>query len=105
MSIAAMDQELRRVNSVTLEVLEAVTGCLSALPAPGERIVKEEWDTVVFQFDTAEMKHQHAVSSLSRVVGNLSTGLQRHHAKASELHRLQSTIDGLVAALRRIVKE
>lgn len=105
MSTAAMDQELRRINSVTLEVLEAVTGCLSALPAPGERIVKQEWDTVVFQFDTAEMKHQHAVNSLAGVVGKLSTGLQRHHAKASELHRLQSTIDGLLAALRRLVKD
>ena len=105
MSIAAMDQELRRINSVTLEVLEAVTGCLSALPAPGERIVKEEWDTVVFQFDTAEMKHQHAVSSLSRLVSNLSSGLHCHRTKATELHRLQSTIDGLVAALRRIVED
>lgn len=105
MSIAAMDQELRRINSVTLEVLEAVTGCLSALPAPGERIVKEEWDTVVFQFDTAEMKHQHVVSSLSRVVGKLSSGLERHHAKATELHRLQSKLDELLAALRRLVKD
>ena len=105
MSTAAMDQELRRINSVTLEVLEAVTGCLSALPAPGERIVKQEWDTVVFQFDTAEMKHQHTVSSLSRVVGDLSRGLQRHHTKASELHRLQSKIDELLAALRRLIKD
>ena len=105
MSTAAMDQELRKINSVTLEVLEAVRGCLSALPAPGERVVKEEWDTVVFQFDTAEMKHQHAVNSLARVVGNLSSGLQRHHTKATELHRLQSTIDGLIAALRRLVKD
>ena len=105
MSSSAMDQELQTINSVTIEVLEAVTGCLSALPAPGERIVKEEWDTVVFQFDTAEMKHQHAVNSLARVVGNLSSGLQRHHTKATELHRLQSTIDGLIAALRRLVKD
>ena len=105
MSSSAMDQELQRISSVTLEVLEAVTGCLSVLPLPGERIRKEVWDSVAFQFDTAEMKHQHAVSSLARVVGNLSSGLQRHHTKATELHRLQSTIDSLIAALRRLVKD
>jgi len=51
------------------------------------------------------MRHQHAVSSLSRVVGNLSKGLQRHHTKANELHRLQSKIDELMAALTRLVKD
>lgn len=73
MSSAAMDHELQRISSATLEVLEAVTRCLAVLPLPGERISKEAWDSVVFQFDTAEMRHQHAVSSLSRVVGNLSS--------------------------------
>jgi hypothetical protein len=105
MSNTDMDRELERINSVTLEVLEGVAGCLKAHPPAGERISKESWDAVMFQFDTAEMTHQHAVSSLARFVGRLSSGLQRHHAKAAALHRLQTSIDGVVVALRGMVKD
>lgn len=105
MSNTDMDRELERINSVCLEVLDAVAACLQAHPPAGERISKEAWDTVMFQFDTAEMRHQHAVSSLAGVAGKLRSGLQRHHAQTAALHRLQTSIDGVVVALRAMVKD
>lgn len=97
-------QELDRIHGVTLEVLEALSACLSALPPLGERIGKEQFNTIFFQLDTAEMKHQHAVNSLAKAVRRIPSGMQREHAKATELHRLQERVDGLVAGLRRFIR-
>lgn len=104
MSSSELAQELDRIQGVTLEVLEALTACLSALPPLGERIGKPQWDAISFQLDTAEMSHQHAVNSLAKAVRRIPSGMQREHAKATELHRIQERVDGLVAALRRFIR-
>lgn len=97
-------QELDRIHGVTLEVLEALADGLSALPPLGERIGRREWDAIFFRLDAAEMNHQHAVESLTKAVRRIPSGLQREHAKATQLHALQEKVDGLVTALRKLVR-